>query len=415
MRHHGPVDARVSIARYAWLLPVAALGWAAFACNMPVIFGTGDSYESAALSTAEAIYDEAGMTLDEALEGASDDQRPRTLDLLGAPDAFALQWQELNGQTVRWEEWSYFDFESRFDFVDGELLWTMDIDPAADGSIYAHAFSPLDFEAGMSVAEVQAMLPDISMARMPLEEADIPGGLMLAGDQILLGFDQDELVYVQTFILSPDEPVDLDSADALTPVSPEASPAMPPESAAVLVDTFDSPSDTAVPLFDPSYMEFSIDDGVGVLVAHDPGILIARYPAPVLQDFKATITVWPPNPQSGAGYGLIFRGLDEPDGIPEYYLLLADPADALLLLQRWGAGNMTDLAQAPLPDTAGAPMNLHLEVAGNTFYAEVNEQPLLLVEDGAIPGPGVLGLAIHSHTDGDHVLFTDLRVEAADE
>jgi hypothetical protein len=191
-----------------FLLLVIALLIAALACNLPVAApgnGQSDEIDHPELDT---LMEEVGISLDELMEVPSVDERTDTLEYMGAPDAFTLEWQELQGQIVRWEEWSYFDFESRFDFVDGVLLWTLDIEPAPSGSIYAHLFNPLEFDFGMTMAEIQRMLPDIAMTEIPLDEAEIPGGVLLAGDQILLGFDEDELVYVQTFILEPEEPLD---------------------------------------------------------------------------------------------------------------------------------------------------------------------------------------------------------------
>ena len=181
---------------------------AALACNMPGIAtgnGPTDEIDHPELDT---LMEEVGISIDEVMAVPTVDERMDTLELLGPPDSFTLQWQELQGQNVRWEEWSYFDFESRFDFVDGVLLWTLVIDPAPSGSLYAHVFNPLDFEFGMTMAEVQLLLPDIVMTEIPLDEADIPGGVLFAGEQILLGFDEDGLVFVQTFMLEPEEPLD---------------------------------------------------------------------------------------------------------------------------------------------------------------------------------------------------------------
>jgi hypothetical protein len=391
---------------------LAVLQNTALACNLPAILtgeGKSDVMEHAEL---DSLIAEAGISLDEVMATPAVDERPETLKLLGAPDAFTLQWQELQGQTVRWEEWSYFDHESRFDFVDGELLWTLEIDPAPSGSIYAHAFNPLDFEAGMSMAEVQAILPDIAMAQVPLDEADIPGGVLLAGDQILLGFDQDQLVYLQTFIVNPDPPLELEGETVESAAPTAALPASTQPPGLLLRDTFDSAAQSAVPFYGPDYMEFSVDDGVGVLTAHHSGVLVAKYDAPLVQDFAATLVLWPPNPQPGAGYGMLFRGQADAGGIPDYYLLFAYPADGTLRLQRWEGNDVRELAAKPLPDTKNAPFTLHVEVAGNTIYAEVNETPVLLAEDDSLMKPGILGLTIYSRTDGDHVLFDELKVEA---
>jgi len=177
-----------------WLASIGALALAALACNVPGIGHAGDS-------TAATSGGEAEMSLEEALQVVPQDSRPEVLRLMGPPDSFTLQWQELEGQLVRWEEWSYLDAAARFDFIDGELVWTGDLDPALDGALLAHAYNPLDFDPAMTIDDVQSMLTDQSLEEASLAEADIPTGVVLAGDQILLGFDDDRLVYVQTFAL----------------------------------------------------------------------------------------------------------------------------------------------------------------------------------------------------------------------
>jgi hypothetical protein len=125
------------------------------------------------------------------------------LEKMGAPDAFSIRFEIVEDQVVRWETWSYFDYESAMDFVDGELLWTMDLEPVPDGSLYAHYYNPEDFYAHMSVDEVRALLSWQTLEEIDLSEGEIESGVMLVGDQILLGFDQGRLVYVETLILEP--------------------------------------------------------------------------------------------------------------------------------------------------------------------------------------------------------------------
>lgn len=149
------------------------------------------------------FYEE--MSLEEALAVPPEDRRPTVLEEMGAPDTFTVQFQELEGETIRYETWSYYDFQSRFDFIDGELLWTAELEPLPDGSLFPHYYQPEDFQAGMSVEEVRDLLEGRELLEIDLAEGDIPGGLGLVGDQILLGFDQDRLVYLETMALSPDE------------------------------------------------------------------------------------------------------------------------------------------------------------------------------------------------------------------
>jgi hypothetical protein len=397
-------------------VPLITLMVAALACHLPESSKTETPQEQTGLEAAQAIYDEAGISFEEALAVPSEDQRPGILNQLGPPDAFKLEWQELEGELIRWEEWSYFDFESRFDFVDGELLWTLDLDPAPDGSFYAHAFDPLAFSFGMSMTEIEVMLPDVELTELPLEEADIPGGLLLAGDQILLGFDQDQLVFVQTFILEPEEP--LAFPEELEPTSTPsvvAEPTISSESNLLLLDRFEDPSNTATPLFSSQYMDFELDNAIGTLTAYDPGILVATYPSPQVADFAATLILWAPDPQPGAGYGMVFRSDDAADGLAHYYLLQAQPADGLLRLRRYSGGQMTDLYEGPLPDTGDMPFVLYVRVEASEIHVDVNGEHAFLLEDSALPEPGIFGLAMVSPTSGDRVLFDELRVEKLDE
>lgn len=359
--------------------------------------------------------------MDEALAVAPEDRRHEIISQLGPPDAFSLEWQELEGRQIRWEEWSYFDFRSRFDFVDGELVWTLDIEPAPDGSVYAHAFDPLAFQPAMSLAEVKTELPDLSFTEFPLEEADIPGGTLVAGDQILLGFDQDELVYAQTFILAPEDPetAAIESSTALPTAAPTGTSTTPAEPTATLLhDRFDDPEGTAQPLFGPEHMTFELDQGAGKMTAHNPGVLVATYPTPKMKDFDANLRFHLPNPRSGTGAGMVFRSDDAGGGLAHYYLLLVYPADSYVVLKRFQDEQLVEIQRSPLiPGSfpTGQPITLSLGCSGEEFSVFVNNLPAFTAQDAKLPGTGILGLAMIGPYDGDQVLFDEFRVEASDD
>ena len=182
-------------ARWLFLLALAAL-----ACGAPQYFAasseevsTSDGPKEALTSTdpqavAELMAQETGMTLEEALDIPAEDHRERLLELMGPPDTFRLTFQELEGTDVRWEEWAYYDLGARFDFVDGQLLWTVELEPPLDLAIYAHFYDPAKSRADMSPAGGQTLLADQEVSRkMDLAEGDIPGGLMMgAGSHLRL-------------------------------------------------------------------------------------------------------------------------------------------------------------------------------------------------------------------------------------
>jgi hypothetical protein len=125
------------LARWFFLLALAT-----FACGPAQYFesnsdnpdeeSSSDSPGETLLSSdpeavAARMAEEMGMTLEEALNTPAEDHRVRVLELMGPPDTFRLTFQELEGTDVRWEEWAYYDLGARFDFVDGQLLWTVDL------------------------------------------------------------------------------------------------------------------------------------------------------------------------------------------------------------------------------------------------------------------------------------------------
>ena len=196
----------------------AVLLIASLACNMPA--PGQPPAGSPTQGAAEALPD---MSLEEAVAIDSLDSRNDVLFLMGAPDAFSLHWQPVAGQSVRWEEWSYFDGRARFDFVDGELVWTADLGSAPDGSLFAQQYDPTAFDEGDRLEDLQGVLNVLGpqeLETVPLDEADAPGGEMVIGDQILMGFDQGRLVSVDTFVLAPNSALSGSTPHALAAQAP---------------------------------------------------------------------------------------------------------------------------------------------------------------------------------------------------
>ena len=139
------------------------------------------------------------------------DDRPGVLDYLGPPDAFDISFVEVDGIEVRMESWRYDQFLTRVDFVDGEAVWTMEIEPVPDGTLFAAWYDPLAFEAGMSEADISQLVTAASPAgmepqRIDLSEGgeDLAGGTVLVGDQITIGLHEDRLAYVETVAMMPE-------------------------------------------------------------------------------------------------------------------------------------------------------------------------------------------------------------------
>lgn len=413
-------------------------------CNLPSS-GQDEVGEVQPFREEQPLTEE--MSLEEALAIPPDDRRGTVLTEMGAPDTFQLKFEELEGSIVRWEEWSYFDFESRFDFIDGELIWTVQLEPMPDGSIYAHFYDPYDFQAYMSEAEVRVLMGDQELTEIDLTEGDIEGGLGLAGDQILLGFDHDRLVYVETFALSAGEPGEIvallptqeqleESATptleaqttATTAATPITAPVGPPTNTPVpgqpaprtlgellFEDNFRS-AGSAVPLFGAEVMTLEYADGEGVMTAQFPGgVLAAMYLEPIIQDFILDLDISAENLAPGSRVGIIFRSDDIPDGLAHYYHLVLGPADGTVGIDLWKDGGWAlqkadTISRSLLPPTG--THRLKLEAEGSNMRVFLNGTFVFELDDQQLPGTGILGLSMISADPPERAAFDNLKVYA---
>ena len=386
-------------------LVLTCLLFAALACNL------------SPSAPGEEPLSQSEMTLAEALEVSPQDQRPEVLRLMGLPDSITITWQQLEGQEVRLEEWSYFDSQTRFDFVDGELAWTIDIDPAPDGTLFAHPYDPLDFNSTMTVEDVRALLAGQELVEESLAEAEAPGGLALMGDQILLGFDGGRLVFVQTFALSPDGSVTA-GLPANGAQDPTTLPPAPGPPAILLTDTFEG-SSPAQPLFGPQFMTFAEQSGEGVLTALSAGgVLPILYSDAVLSDFALEVDVRLAQAQAASTAGVILRSQKTADGLTSYYHFTIQPVAREVRLDLWQGGRWTTLASSAIPDgvvVSGAIDRLRVEADGAELRMFVNQALLLDVDDGSLTAPGIVGLSLIASTNPESVYFDNLRIEALDE
>jgi hypothetical protein len=176
--------------RIGWFGVLALLILAVVACNLPFLVNKPLSNDNTAL--------------DQALAVTPRDDRPEILQRMGRPDAFRITFDTLNSQVVRYEEWSFFDDRTRLDFIDGTLVSTEQLELVPDGTIFASDYDPQSFYASMPVSEVKSILDGQEFVEEDTAQTGEPGGLLLVSRQILFGFDQGQLVYVETLVLTPE-------------------------------------------------------------------------------------------------------------------------------------------------------------------------------------------------------------------
>jgi len=133
------------------------------------------------------------------------DERAEILENFGRPDEFDVAIVQVKGGQVRRESWRYYRLGTQVDFVDGVIVWTVDLEAPAGQTIFPAWYDPTDFETGMTISEATALLASASPAGSVPEAIDLTeggeelaGSALLAGDQISVGFENGILVYVET-------------------------------------------------------------------------------------------------------------------------------------------------------------------------------------------------------------------------
>lgn len=368
-------------------------------------------------STASGSPPGGELSLAEALAVTPEDRRPAILAEMGAPDAFSISFDTLNGQVLRSESWSYFDYGQRLDFIDGELLWTVELEPLPDGALYAHFYTPEDFSGLMSSADGRELLAGQAIQAIDLAEGGAQGGLLLAGDQILLGFEQDRLVYVETLVLAPDG-----STLSASPL-PEPTPApagaasgaapAPANGALILQDDFEGGQPLPAVRFPPDFMSFEHEGGKARLESKFDFLPASVfYDLPPLQDFIAEFDLYIHELAPGAEAGLTFRGDDQKS--PEtFYALVLRAGENQIGLRAYQNEDYVTWDYKPVPQELLSPdgaYHLRLEVEGSSVRVYLNGGLAAAYSDEHIPQAGFIGLSLFAPQTPQVVYFDNLSI-----
>ncbi|MCJ7624922.1 MAG: hypothetical protein MUO76_15580, partial [Anaerolineaceae bacterium] len=105
---------------------ILALVSVSLACSL--VTGGNEPESPADLEDLSVALEADLEDLSAALEADLVDDRAGVLEYLGNPDAFDISSIEVEGQEVRRESWRYFQYATRVDFVDGQAVWTVEIE-----------------------------------------------------------------------------------------------------------------------------------------------------------------------------------------------------------------------------------------------------------------------------------------------
>ncbi|MBW1982391.1 MAG: hypothetical protein JRJ12_14340 [Deltaproteobacteria bacterium] len=121
---------------------------------------------------------------------------------LGMPGSFVIVMLEddsIPGKWHRMETWSYYSLSVQFYFLDGILVDSDEMPEASATILLANMYSPDQFEAGMNMEEVKSkIIGETPFGEVSLEKEIIPDARIIGSDQLLLGFIEENLVYVET-------------------------------------------------------------------------------------------------------------------------------------------------------------------------------------------------------------------------
>jgi hypothetical protein len=129
----------------------------------------------------------------------ADDRQP-ILAELGQPHAFSLAFeQEPEGGLYRVETWTYADVGMSFTFVDGVLIETAGVDTESpEIVVWPVNYDPLAFTPDLTLEQVKALLGGQELVSLEAPAEFGEGMIFYAGDQIVLGFTQGTLEFVET-------------------------------------------------------------------------------------------------------------------------------------------------------------------------------------------------------------------------
>lgn len=148
--------------------------------------------------------------LEETPAGNYSEDQIEIVNRLGPPESFTIMicaLDEESDEVVKTEIWNYYSMQSRFVFTDGKLIMTEEIE-AIDENAIMPKYTPDRFVYGMSFKEVIDFLGEKEFALAEVIDEYVENGDLYFTEQLVLGFKNDMLFYVESLPLIPEEDED---------------------------------------------------------------------------------------------------------------------------------------------------------------------------------------------------------------
>jgi len=131
-------------------------------------------------------------------------QQQLLIDEFGWPDSFTILEADADqGDPVRFETWIYYRGKISYTFFDGIFQVEGDVETLPQGFI-STPHHPDQFPLGASPDQIQALLPDYTLVPLENSEAIQPGAEMFVAQQLVLGFLDNRLFYVDALAFIPE-------------------------------------------------------------------------------------------------------------------------------------------------------------------------------------------------------------------
>jgi hypothetical protein len=131
-------------------------------------------------------------------------QQQLLIDEFSWPDSFTiLEADDEQGEHVRFETWIYYGGKITFTFFDGVFQVEGDVETLPDGFI-STPHHPDQFPLGASPDQIQSLLQDHTLVPIDHSEAIQPGAQMFVAQQLVLGFLDNRLFYVDALAFIPE-------------------------------------------------------------------------------------------------------------------------------------------------------------------------------------------------------------------
>jgi len=126
------------------------------------------------------------------------------IDEFSWPDSFTILEADVDqGEPMRFETWIYYRGKITYTFFEGIFQVEGDVEPLPAGFI-STPHHPDQFPLGASPDQIQTLLSDHTLVPLENSEAIQPGAQMFVAQQLVLGFLDNQLFYVDALAFIPE-------------------------------------------------------------------------------------------------------------------------------------------------------------------------------------------------------------------